>query len=138
MYQMAYVANKKFIMKKLYKLKMKDGTSMPNHINELNTLLCQEKSIGMPQDDENKVVILCSLPNSWDSVVTSINTFVTGKNKLVYDEVVSTFLSEDMRRTNKESSSGDVLTMVSTKNRGRTQHRGRNNNKCRSQLARRS
>jgi len=126
-------------MKKLYKLKMKDGIAMSNHINELNTLLCQAHSIGMPQDDENKVVILlCSLPDSWDGVVTTISTSVTGKNKLVYDEVASTLLSEDMRRTNKESSFGDALTMVSTENRGRTQHRGRNNdNNQRSQSTRR-
>ena len=94
----------------------------------------------MPQDDENKaVILLCSLPDSWDGVVTTINTSVIGKNKLVYDEVASTLLSEDMRRTNKESSSCDALTMVSTKNRGRTQQRGRNNNNNRrSQSARRS
>ena len=62
MYEMTSTANKIFIMKKLYKLKMKDGTAMSNHINELNTLLCQAHSIGMPQDDENKaIILLCSL-----------------------------------------------------------------------------
>ena len=40
MYQTASAANKIFIMKKLYKLKMKEGSAMSNHINELNTLLC--------------------------------------------------------------------------------------------------
>ena len=65
---------------------------------------------------------------SQDGVVTTVNTFVTGKNKLVYDEVASSLLSEDMRRTNKESSSGDAVTMVSMEIRERTQHRGRNNN----------
>ena len=40
MYQTASAANKIFVMKKLYKLKMKEGTAMSNHINELNTLLC--------------------------------------------------------------------------------------------------
>ena len=64
---------------------------MLDHINELNTLLCQAHSIGMPQDDENKaVILLCSLPDSWDGVVTSINTSVSSKKNLVYDEVVAT------------------------------------------------
>ena len=73
MYQTASAANKIFIMKKLYKLKMKEGTAMSNHINELNTLLCQAHSIGMPQDDENKaVILLCSLLDSWDGVVIAI------------------------------------------------------------------
>lgn len=48
MYQTASAANTIFIMKNLYKLKIKDGIAMSNHINELNTLLCQAHSIGMP------------------------------------------------------------------------------------------
>ena len=47
MYQKASAANKIFIMKKLYKRKMKEGTAMLNHINDLNTLLCQATSVGM-------------------------------------------------------------------------------------------
>ena len=128
MYKMISVAYKNFIMKKLYKLKVKDRKMTSSHINELNTLLCQPNSIGMPQDDQNKAVIfLCSLLDSWDGVVMSINTSVSGKNKLVYDEVVATFLSEDMRRRNKDSSSTDALTMVNTKNRGEIHQRGRSN-----------
>ena len=121
MYEMMSTANKIFIMKNIYKLKMKDETTMLNHISELNTLLCQAHSIGLPWDDKNKVfILLCSLPNSWDGVVTLVNTSITDKNKLVYDEVISTLLSEDMRRTNKEFPSNDALTMVSIENSGRT------------------
>ena len=84
-------------MKKLYKLKMKEGTAISNHINDLNTLLCQATSVGMTQDDEAKVIILlCSLPDSWDPVVTAVCTANSTKTKLAYDEVVSTLLSEDM------------------------------------------
>ena len=65
MYEMASAANKIFIMKQLYKLKMKDETVMSNHINDLNTFLCQAIFVGMAQDDESKFIIsLCSLPDS--------------------------------------------------------------------------
>ena len=77
MYQTASAANKIFIMKKLYKLKMKEGTAMSNHINDLNTLLCQETSVGMTQDDEAEakaIILLCSLPNSWDPVLIVVST----------------------------------------------------------------
>lgn len=115
-------------MKKLYKLKMKEGTAMSNHINDLNTLLCQASSVGMIQDDESKaIILLCSLPDSWDPVVTAVSTSNSTKSKLAYDEVVATLLSEDMRRSNKDSSSGDALTMVNTERRGRSQHRGNQN-----------
>ena len=43
---------------------------------------------------------------------------------------METLLSEDMQRSNKESSSSEALMVVSTKNRGRTQNKGRNNH-CR-------
>lgn len=105
-----------------------EGTAMSNHINDLNTLLCQENSVGMIQDDESKsIILLCSLPDSWDPVVTAISTSNSTKSKLAYDEVVATLLSEDMRRSNKESSFGDALTMVSSERRGRSYHRGNNN-----------
>ena len=104
MYQKVSAANKIFIMKKLYKLKMKEGTAMSNHINDLNTLLCQATSVGMTQDDEAKaIILLCSLPDSWDLVNIVVSTLNSTKSKLAYDEVVSTLLSEDMRRSNKDS-----------------------------------
>ena len=94
---------------------MKEGTTMSNHINDLNTLLCQATSVGMTQDDESKTFIwLCSWLDSWDAVVTAVSTSNSAKSKLVYDEVVATLLSEDMRRSNKDSSSGDALTMFNT------------------------
>ena len=100
---------------------MLEGTTLSNHINELNTVVSQTNLVDMNQDDEDKaVLLLCSLPNSWDGVVTLVSTSITNKNKLVYDEVVSTFLSEDTRRTNKEFPSNNALTMVSTENSGRT------------------
>lgn len=118
MYAMASTANKVFIMKKLYKLKMKEGGIMANHINEFNTLINQANSVGMTQDDENKaVLLLCSLPSSWDGVVTVVSTLVFDKNKLFFDDVAVTILSEGMRRKNQESSSGEALTVVSIDNR---------------------
>lgn len=106
MYEMASIANKVFIMKRLYKLKMKEGCAMANHINEFNTLISQATSVGMTQDDESKVVLLlCSLPSSWDGVVTTVSTSISGKNKLVLNDVAATLLSEDLRRKNDEPSS---------------------------------
>jgi len=57
---------------------------------------------------------------------------------MVYDEVMGTLLSEDMQRSNKESSSYEALTAVNTENRGRSQNRERNNHHRRSKSAKRS
>lgn len=111
---------------------------MANHINEFNTLISQANSMGMTQNDENKVVLLlCSLPSSWDEVVTIVSTSVSDKNKLVFDDVATTPLSEDLRRKNEEPSSGEALTVVSIDNRGRSHKRSRNNHNRRSKSARR-
>lgn len=127
MYAMASTTNKVFIMKKLYKLKMKEGGIMANHINEFNTLISQANSVGMTQDDENKaVLLLCSLPSSWDGVVTTVSTSLSDKNKLVFDDVMATLLNKDMRRKNDEGSSGEALTVVNTEYRGRSHNIGKN------------
>lgn len=139
MYEMASTTNKVFIMKRLYKLKMKEGCAMANHINEFNTLISQATSVGMTQDDESKaILLLCSLPSSWDGVVTAVSRSISGKNKLVFNDVAATLLSEDLRRKNDEPSSGEGLMVVSTDNRGRSHNRGRNNYHRCSKSAKRS
>lgn len=75
--------------------------------------------------ESKAIILLCSLPDSWDPVVTTVSTSKSSKHKLVYDEIVATLLSEDMQRSNKESSSGEALTAVSIKNRGRNNHHRR-------------
>ena len=129
LYEIPSASNKVFIMKKLYNLKMKEGGVMLNHLNEFNTLASQLISVGIPLDDEIKAILLLrSLPNSWEGVVMAVSTSIAAKNKLKFDEVAATLLSEDMRRKHHESSSSDALTVVSTDNRGRSHERGRNNN----------
>lgn len=112
---------------------------MANHLNKFDTLINQAISVGMTQDDDNKVILLlCSLPRSWDGVVTAIRTSMSSKNKLVFNDVVAILLSEDMRRNNQEPAFGDTLTMVSIENRGRNHDRGKNSNRRRSKSSKRS
>lgn len=123
-------------MKKLYNLKRKEGGVMSNHLNEFNTLASQLVSVGITLDDEMKaILLLCSLPNSWEGVVMAVSTSVAAKTKLNFDEVAATLLSEYMRRKNQESSFGDALIAVSTSNRGRSREQGQHNNNGRSKSA---
>ena len=99
LYEIPSASNKVFIMKKLYNLKMKEGGVMLNHLNEFNTLANQLISVGIPLNDEIKaILLLCSLPNSWEGVVMAVSTSIAAKNKRKFDEVAATLLSEDMRR----------------------------------------
>ena len=107
LYQSKSLMNKLFLQKKLYNLRMKDGDSVTEHLNAFNTVVSQLLSVDIKISDEDKCIsLLCSLPNSWDSLVIAIGSNATA---LQFDEIVSALLMEEMRRKNMESQNGDAL-----------------------------
>ena len=47
-------------------------------------------------DEVRALLILCSFPESWNSLVMAVSTFVPSSNTLKFDDVVSVILSEEM------------------------------------------
>ena len=106
--------------KKLYELKMKEGAPIHEHLSIFNTiisyLLCVDQKL---QEDDNALLLLTSLPPSYERLVTTI---LYGKEKLEFKEVTSTLISNEIRKgrsSEKESSQG--LYINESKTRGRSQ-----------------
>jgi hypothetical protein len=103
------LVNKLFLRKKLYLLRMSDGSSVTEHLNVFNTILSQLSSVDIKITEEEKCIsLLCSFPDSWDSLVMAIGSNTT---TLALEDVVASLLSEEMRRKNMEGSTKDALVV---------------------------
>ena len=65
LYEKNMAANKVFLMKKLYNLKMKEGAFILEHLNEFNVITSELASIKITLDDEIRAIMfMCSMPDS--------------------------------------------------------------------------
>jgi hypothetical protein len=109
LYKSKYLVKKLFLRKKLYLLRMSDGSSVTKHLNVFNTVLSQLSSVDIKITEEEKCIsLLCSLPDSCDSLVVDIGNNTTTP---MLEDVVSSMLSEEMRRKNMEGSTKDALVV---------------------------
>ena len=103
------LTNTILLKQQLYSMRMKEGTSIIDHLNVFNTLLVQLESIEVKFESEDKAItLLCSLPESWDHFVTSISLSIS--ETLEFDDVVGALLSEETRkRSNSKTSTSEVM-----------------------------
>ena len=95
MYEKLLANNKVHLMKKLFNLKMVEGTSVAQHLNEFNTITNQLSFMEIDFDDEIRtVIVLASLPNSWEAMGMVVSNSA-GKSKLKYDDIRDLILSEE-------------------------------------------
>jgi hypothetical protein len=104
-------------MKILFNMKMSEGGSIADHLNEFNTVTNQLSYVKVDFDDEvMALLILCSLKKRWNDLVMVVSNSFSGSNTLKLDDVVGVILSEEMQRKSTGETSGNVLNMD---NRGR-------------------
>jgi hypothetical protein len=97
LYEKPSASNKVFLMKRLFNMKMSEGGSVVDHLNEFNTVTNQLSSVKVDFDDEVRaLLILCSLPERWNNLVMAVSNSVSGSNTLKFDDVVGVILSEEM------------------------------------------
>jgi hypothetical protein len=92
LYQSISLVNKLFLINKLYLLRMSDDSSVTEHLNAFNTILSQLSFMDIKITEEEKCIsLLCSFPNSWDSLVVAIRSNTT---TLALEDMVVYLLSE--------------------------------------------
>jgi hypothetical protein len=94
LYEKPSASNKEFLMKQLFNMKMLEGGSIVDHLNEVNTVTTQPSSVKVDFDDEVKaLLILCSLLEIWNGLVMDVSNSVSGSNTLKFNDVVGVILS---------------------------------------------
>ena len=87
MYKKLFTSNKVYLMCHLFNLKMVEGASVTDHINEFNVITTQLSSVEITFEDEVKaLVLLSSLPESWSATVTAVSSS-SGSAKLKMDDI---------------------------------------------------
>ena len=129
LYEKPSASNKVFLMKSLFNMKMTEGGSITDHLNDFNTITSQLSSMGINFDEEIRaLLILCSLPKSWNGLVMAMSNSVPRSGNLKYDDVIGVILSEE---THRKSSGGSTSgTALNAQSRGRMNERGSNSGNC--------
>ena len=86
------------------------------------------------EDEIKALILMSSLPESWDTVVAVINSS-RGSDKLTFDEIRDVVLSESIRKREIGDSSGNPL---SVDQRGISKSKGPSNGRSKSRNRRKS
>jgi hypothetical protein len=123
LYEKSSTSNKVFLMKRLLSMKMLEGGFVVDHLNQFNTVTNKLSSVKVDFDDEVRaLIILCSLPESWNGLVMVVSNSFSGSNTLKFDDVFGVILSEEMRWKSTGETLGNALNM---ENKGRQKDRGK-------------
>lgn len=92
LYHSKTLVKKLFLSKKLYLLRMSEESLVIEHLNSFNTIVSQLCYVDIKITEEEKCIsLLCSFPDSWNSLVVAIGINST---TLALEYVVSYPLSE--------------------------------------------
>ena len=87
------LTQKLYLKQKLYGLKMQQGSDLADHINVFNQLIANLGKVDEKIDDEDKaIILLCSLPGSYEHLVTTLSY---GKEDVNVDEIVTALLGHE-------------------------------------------
>jgi hypothetical protein len=108
-YMKKSLANKLYLKKKLYTLRMDESKELRKHLDDYNKIILDLCNIGVKIDDEDQaIILLSSLPKNYEHFV---DTILYGKDSLTMTEVKAALSSKEIQRKddNKIESNGEGL-----------------------------
>ena len=119
-YERKTVGNKTLLIRKLVNLKYKDGASVSEHLNQVQSIVNQLLAMEVVLDEEMQaMLLLSSLPDSWETLVISVSNS-TPDGKLTMTQVTGSLLNEETRR---KASGVDQPQALVHETRGRSKSR---------------
>lgn len=120
LYMTKSLTTKLYLKKRLYTLRMKEGTSLQDHLDEFNQIVMDIKNIGIKLEEEDQALLLiCSLPPSYENLS---NSMLYGRDTIKLEDVKAALNSTELKNRLNGSSSdiqvGDGLIV-----RGRSKSR---------------
>ncbi|KAI5321626.1 hypothetical protein L3X38_030697 [Prunus dulcis] len=121
MYERKTAQNKASVIRRLVNLKYRDGRSVTKHLSDFQGLINLLTNMKMVLDDElQALVLLSSLPDSWDTLVVSLSNSAP-QGVLTLDIVKDSMFNEEARR--KEQGVIAESEALVSEYRGRTNNR---------------
>ncbi|KAK8694888.1 hypothetical protein V6N13_072432 [Hibiscus sabdariffa] len=94
--------HKAHLLRRLVKLEYNDGQSMIEHLNNFKGVVNQLSKIEMKIDDElQALLLLSSLPESWDTLVVTLSNLALD-GKLTTYIVSNSLMNEESRRKERD------------------------------------
>ena len=103
MYQAKSLSNRLYLNEQFHTLHMEEGTRISDHMSILNGIISDLKAIGVAISDEDKALrLIWSLPTSYEHMKPIL---MYGKDTVIYSEVTTKLLSEEIRLSSDKNAS---------------------------------
>ena len=108
-YMKKSLANKLYLKKKMYTLRMEENKDLRRHLDDFNKIILDLCNIGVKQEEEDlAIILLSSLPRSYEHFV---DTMLYGKETLTMSEVKAALSSKEIQKKvdDKHEDNGEGL-----------------------------
>ena len=114
------LTSKLYLLRKLYSIKYKEGTPMQEHITKILEIVSKLRAVKEEiKDTHIGALILCSLPNSYESLITALEAWP--EKELSLELIKNKVLDEANRRSERKQNqnSDEAIAFKTSRNRNK-------------------